>query len=270
MKILIAYDGSTCADEALNDLPRAGLPRVAEALIVCVNETWLPYKGHETIEILNSAVENITSNFPEWKTNILHSYGSPAREILTQAKSFNADLIVIGSHSQLENKRFTLGSVSQKVANEAECSVRIVRGEGWKNGSPARLLIALDGTSSAMSAIEEVVRRMWSPGSEIRIVLVQDNSNKNSKVLCEYIENASKILQRAELSVTELIETGNPKQLIVSAAEEWGSDCIFLGANDADNFFENQLLGSISTAIIARSHCTVEVVRNKKNEQKQF
>ena len=27
MKILIAHDGSTCADDALNDLPRAGLPR---------------------------------------------------------------------------------------------------------------------------------------------------------------------------------------------------------------------------------------------------
>ncbi len=31
MRVLIAYDGSSCADEALEDLPRAGLPREADA-----------------------------------------------------------------------------------------------------------------------------------------------------------------------------------------------------------------------------------------------
>jgi hypothetical protein len=42
MKVLIAYDGSNGADAALEDLPRAGLPRVAEALILSVAEVFLP------------------------------------------------------------------------------------------------------------------------------------------------------------------------------------------------------------------------------------
>src|SRR5262245_13991013 len=42
MKILIAYDGSECANEALDDLQRAGLPQRAEALIVSVAEVFLP------------------------------------------------------------------------------------------------------------------------------------------------------------------------------------------------------------------------------------
>ena len=42
MKILIAYDGSECADAALADLPRAGLPRQAEVIVLSVTETWLP------------------------------------------------------------------------------------------------------------------------------------------------------------------------------------------------------------------------------------
>jgi hypothetical protein len=42
MKILIAYDGSDCANAALEDLQRAGLPRVAEALIMSVAEVFLP------------------------------------------------------------------------------------------------------------------------------------------------------------------------------------------------------------------------------------
>ena len=40
-KILISYDGSSCAGDAIKDLPRAGLPREAQALIVAVQERWL-------------------------------------------------------------------------------------------------------------------------------------------------------------------------------------------------------------------------------------
>ena len=42
LKILIAYDGSDCANAALNDLQRAGLPHKADAMVVSVAEAWLP------------------------------------------------------------------------------------------------------------------------------------------------------------------------------------------------------------------------------------
>ena len=38
MKALIASDGSACADAALDDLKRAGLPGEAEAMVVTVME----------------------------------------------------------------------------------------------------------------------------------------------------------------------------------------------------------------------------------------
>ena len=42
MKILIAYDGSSSADLALEDMRRAGLTRVAEAMVLSVSELWIP------------------------------------------------------------------------------------------------------------------------------------------------------------------------------------------------------------------------------------
>ena len=36
MRILVAYDGSSCADAALNDLRRAGLPVEVQARILSV------------------------------------------------------------------------------------------------------------------------------------------------------------------------------------------------------------------------------------------
>ena len=299
MKILVAYDNSTCADDALNDLPRAGLPREADALIVQVEERWLsPPSGYETVEevvvstnlsaakparemvepqaeangehleSLERASQRMGAYFPEWKMETLSLKGSPAREIIRQAKEWNADLVVVGSHGCTESKRFMLGSVSHKIANEAACSVRVVRGQAWKKGSPSRILIGLDGTKGASAAVEEVAGRMWIMGSEVRLVVGRDASENNSKWLGEYVENIRKILEHAELAVTELVEAGDPKQIIAASAEEWGADCIFLGANDAGKFndagniFENHLLGSVSTAVVARAHCTVEIVRS--------
>ncbi len=297
MKILIAYDGSAAADEAINDLPRAGMPREAKALLINVKELWLRHfaSNNNPIElaalsyssvaqsvgtrtatstvatvataaranVLQLADERLHSMFPDWKTETLDVVGSAAREIVEQAKLWDADLVVLGANGNTGLKQNILGSVAQKIANEADCSVRIVRGECWKNGSPSRLLIALDGTASAMAAVEEVSRRMWTMGSEVRLVIVKDGLQNDFRSICEYVEDARKTLVAADLSVTELIEEGDPKQLIISAAEEWGADCIFLGANEPGTSFEKLLLGGVSTAVVSRAHCTVEIVRKK-------
>ncbi|MCI0661561.1 MAG: hypothetical protein L0220_10845, partial [Acidobacteria bacterium] len=42
LKVLIAYDGSECADAAVDDLRRAGLPEKTHAIVLSVVEHWLP------------------------------------------------------------------------------------------------------------------------------------------------------------------------------------------------------------------------------------
>ena len=42
MKLLIAYDGSTSADTALDDLLRAGLPAEAQATVIGVADIFMP------------------------------------------------------------------------------------------------------------------------------------------------------------------------------------------------------------------------------------
>jgi nucleotide-binding universal stress UspA family protein len=53
--------------------------------------------------------------------------GSPRSVIVDEAKSWNADLIVVGSHGYGMWGRFLLGSVSQSVVSHAKCSVEVVR-----------------------------------------------------------------------------------------------------------------------------------------------
>src|SRR5690349_19565414 len=55
MKILIAYDGSSGAEAALDDLQRAGLPADAEAVVMSVTEVWLPAPPPSSLEIVEMA-----------------------------------------------------------------------------------------------------------------------------------------------------------------------------------------------------------------------
>jgi nucleotide-binding universal stress UspA family protein len=53
--------------------------------------------------------------------------GTIVRQIVDRAKSWNAELIVLGTHERRGLKRLLLGSTSTSVANQARCSVRIIR-----------------------------------------------------------------------------------------------------------------------------------------------
>ena len=72
-------------------------------------------------------------------------------------------------------------------------------------------------------------------------------------------------LRAAGLHSEVLIRRGNPADQIIDEAHTWGADCIFLGAKGARGI-DRLLLGSVSSAVSARAHCSVEVVRPKKDE----
>jgi len=59
------------------------------------------------------------------------------------------------------------------------------------------------------------------------------------------------------------VERRRPKNELPRVAEEWGADCIFVGSTGFSNRFERFVLGSVSAAVAARAHCSVEVVRQQ-------
>lgn len=202
MKLLIAYDGSRCADAALDDLTHAGLPVKGEAMVISVAEVWLPPPPPSSFEIVEMAVtakgpvalerkymassravvkaaelaskaaSRFQANFPEWTVKHEAVWGSPNWEIFSRAEEWNADLIVVGSHGRTVLGRFFLGSISQWLLNEARCSVRVARGKIDEPDFPVRLIVGLDGSQNADAALEQIARRSWPEKSEVRVVVV--------------------------------------------------------------------------------------------------
>jgi len=65
----------------------------------------------------------------EWQVEVepVVLVGEPFDMILEKAEEEGADLIVVGSHGKKGIERLLLGSVSEKVARKAKCSVLVVR-----------------------------------------------------------------------------------------------------------------------------------------------
>ena len=63
------------------------------------------------------------------------------------------------------------------------------------------------------------------------------------------------------VTISYVVEPGDPKRVLVGHAEEFGADCIFTGATGFSNRLERFILGSVSAAVASRAHCSVEVSR---------
>ena len=178
MKILIAYDGSECADAALTDLQRAGLPQQAEVHLLSVYAEWMPEatsfgmvdtgaarqvqeweKG--ALAMVRRARTMLKAPFPEWEIYTETATGSPAGLILHRAEELKADLIVVGSHGRSAFGRLVLGSVSQKVLHGAHCIVRIARGRVVARARVVRARRGQQGKRTHLRVGRRGVLRRW-------------------------------------------------------------------------------------------------------------
>jgi nucleotide-binding universal stress UspA family protein len=314
MRLLIGYDGSDCAEAAIHDLRRAGLPEKVEAVVMtCVDLTpHLPASCYQPVDaaalakeppIIRNArvlaqaaiaeakstaargVQRVTTEFPAWTvtTETTPDY-SAYRALVLKADKWRPDLVVVGSHGRSAAGRALLGSVSQKVLSHAMCSVRIARfreDAGRLAGDPVRLVLGIDGSPDSAAAVSAVADRCWPAGSEVRVVTAIDQrlslslayalpvgmwgrsvsaETDDRRLATQIIESVAKELRRAGLAASPVVVDGDPKHALLREAEKFDADCIFIGAK-GHSALDRFLLGSVSAAVAARAHCTVEVVR---------
>jgi nucleotide-binding universal stress UspA family protein len=124
-RVLLATDGSETSAAAARVLAGRPWPEGSEFRIVTVEEPWL-IRPASVIRHINSAEQVLVSAGLKASGDVLS--GKPTEAILEEAKKWNADLIVVGSHGRRGFRRFLLGSVSEAVAMNAHCSVVVVRG----------------------------------------------------------------------------------------------------------------------------------------------
>jgi nucleotide-binding universal stress UspA family protein len=314
MRILVGYDGSECADAAVYDLRRAGLPAEVEAVVMTAVDLTphLPPSCYAPVDPATSAaeppiirnarilaqaalkeakstaargVERVRAEFPDWKVRAETTPDfAPYRALVVKAEKWRPDLIVVGSHGRSAAGRALMGSVSTKVLSHAHCSVRIARfreDAGRVAGEPVRLVLGIDGSPDSAAAADAVGDRVWPAGSELRVVMAVDQhiamtlayglpvpvwtagiqSEWGDKQRARHVvDTVAKELRGSGLSATGVVADGDPKKALLHEAEQFGADCIFVGAQ-GHGAIDRFLLGSVSAAVANRAPCSVEVVR---------
>lgn len=141
-KILVAIDDSEISANVIQQA--AQLAKALNSQITLVQIMTLdPYladaylrmgQSNELIERVRSYVqENLTKAQKQFEelgqtvaTQVVEGF-SVHEEIIKAAQNLEVDLIIMGSHGRTGFKKFTLGSVAQKVLGESHIPVLIVR-----------------------------------------------------------------------------------------------------------------------------------------------
>jgi nucleotide-binding universal stress UspA family protein len=145
MKILLAIDESPCSEAAIDEVCKRPWPEASEVRVltaydipVSVAPDPLLLYAEYSDEMLAAARERAEKLIGEAASRIRKENGKlpvsevaiegPAKLVIVEeAKRWNADLIIVGSHGYGGLTRFLLGSTSHAVVLHSPCSVEVVK-----------------------------------------------------------------------------------------------------------------------------------------------
>ncbi|HEV8604866.1 MAG TPA: universal stress protein [Tepidisphaeraceae bacterium] len=203
MKILVGYDGSECANAAIEDLARAGIGADCEVVVLSGVDVWphLSASMFEELEgearkksamavqrahrlaamameeargLAKEGAERVGKVFADAKVQAEARAESPATALVAMVEEWGADLVVVGSHGRSSLGRAMFGSVSQAVVSNARCSVRVARRRPGAAGRGLRILIGVDGSSNSAAAVQAVAMRSWPAETDVVVVVALD------------------------------------------------------------------------------------------------
>ncbi|HET8784088.1 MAG TPA: universal stress protein [Candidatus Limnocylindrales bacterium] len=296
MRVVVAYDGSKGAEQALALADAIRWPAGTTLRIVTVIEPPLLYLGpplggpvvvpeiDEDLtayaqELASDAARRLRSDRRTVETVVLH--GRPGSALVEEAERSAADLVICGSRGHGRVLSLLLGSVSAEIVDHAPCPVLVAR-----KTSLGRVVFATDG--SAASAAAETLLATWPifEGVPIRVVTVADVAEPwhtgiaptlyaqvleahardldQAKTECRRIaDEAAARLRAAGRDAQAELRTGGAAAEIIAATEATGADLVVIGSRGQTGL-AGILLGSVARNVLHGSKASVLVVRGAR------
>ncbi len=309
MKILWSVDFSRDSKAAIRFLSDIDFPKGSEGLLLHVitkNEELRKFAHASDLtnllgQLRKNAIERVQRNlkkladqfFPaKLQQTVLVKEGSPGEEILSVIHKKQVDLAVLGTRGISGIKRFFLGSVSDWIIQEAPCPVLVARGSGRRVDRGMRVVVAMDGSNEADTAVEFLNQLTFPPKSEIVLfhvvepidyTVVQDDyrilglgpsglqelqkwakeiHRRREQAQASLLQKTRKTLSPRKVKV-EKIAVGYAAEEIIKAAYRFRADLIVIGSRGLTGV-KRTLLGSVSSRVARHAPCSVLVVRKSQ------
>jgi nucleotide-binding universal stress UspA family protein len=294
MRVLIAYDGSDGAEQAVvlasslqwrgdTTLRVVGVAeQAAMAPIMAPGQPGgSPALESQIVshleEVMAGAVDRLRSaSGANVAGEILR--GRPASVLVDEAIRFRADLVVGGSRGHGTVASLVLGSVSAEFVDHAPCPALVAR-----TPTVTRILFASDGSAPAAVAEDTLARwpifervpievvsvahvvEPWHTGiapTMHRAVIAAHAKDLESARAAhtEVAEAAAKRLRAAGRTAEARVRTGDAAGEIIAAANESSCDLIVMGSRGHTGLVR-MLIGSVARNVLHASAASVMVVR---------
>jgi nucleotide-binding universal stress UspA family protein len=194
----------------------------------------------------------------------LVTHEDPAEYVLELVKDEKFDLVVIGNRAEHQSERYSLGSVTEKVARHADCPVLIVK----KKPKLTKILTAVDGSEHADKALEYAVQLARNYNASLALVHVEEDRliriGGPQVVDCVgtvgecILKDASTKVQGVKFD--SVLEYGSPADVIIKLAKKADVDIIVVGSRGLSSV-RRYLLGSVSDDISMHSRSSVLIVK---------
>lgn len=293
MNILVAIDASTATPVILKEICRRNWGKEFTVRLLYVQhsgsftsdfvdvESYVEAEYEAAVSLLKKSVQQLAECGIESSYVILK--GKPAKCILGYAKTWGADLIMLGSHGHSSISTLLLGSTAKEVLRHAPCSIEVIRSISGQRaeGDGLKILLATEGSSCSVAAARALASQLWNKIAEVKVIsVVQETSPAiesfaglalMSAVLPEQIgeqlraaaklatAEARSILEAKRIAVSEEVLFGDVKMNITEYAKEWGADVIIVGSHGRHGI-ERVFEGSISESVALHAPCSVAVI----------
>lgn len=286
-RLLVATDGSPSAQAALATALVFPWPEPSRArgVVALGASSWLGGSASLRAAVVRAlheqagaAREALRSRWGE--ADVVELHEPPATAILSEAKRFSAQAVVLGWRGHGTFKRLLLGSVSREVVASASCPVLVVR-----DPAPAarRFVVGFDGRPTARRAVRFLSRLQRSRGSRVTLVnvlepLVSPPTSRIPRSVRETLLAEIARLNRRRLShartrlgraaamlaargwrVRQEVRVGAPLASLLQAVEDHGADALVLGAR-ATSGLARALIGSVAMGALNSSPVPVVIV----------
>lgn len=155
----------------------------------------------------------------------------------------DADLVVIGKRGEAADfAKLHLGSNLERIARSARKPI-LVAARAFR--PIKRLLIAYDGGTSALKAVDHIARSTILSGLDCHLLMV----GQETPELRRSLDGATAMLRGGGFAVTAGMRSGQPETVISEAVEREGIDLLVMGAYGHSRI-RSLIIGSTTTEMI--------------------